>query len=193
MRVLVACEYSGRVRDSFLRKGHNAWSCDILDTDVEGPHIQGDVRDVLSENWDLVIGFPPCTDLSWANGKLIHEKRKNGLAKLATDFAELVYNSGTVSAIENPARSDLQYWRKSSQIIQPWQFGDPYIKTTGLWLRGLPLLDTLVKEEPADLNYWISVGARNRKHGSGITRGSKDRAKMFPGIAQAMADQWSGL
>lgn len=194
-KVLVACEMSGRVRDAFIRLGYEAISCDILPSLSDfGPHYQGDVRDLLSEDWDLVIGFPPCTDLSWANGKLIHDKRADGRVKQAVDFAELIFNSGRRAAIENPYRSDLQYWRKSDQMIHPWMFGDPYLKQTGLWLRELPTLIPDVPEQPEDVKYWIDVGKHKgsiRKYGRGGNRDSVKRSMTFQSIADAMAIQWS--
>lgn len=192
MRVLVACEYSGRVRDAFLAKGHDAISCDIVPTEVEGPHIQGDVLEILDDSWDLVIGFPPCTNTTWSNGKLIHEKRADGRTDEAIEFAERIYHAGPAAAIEHPYRSDLQYWRPSDQAIHPWNFGEPFIKWTGLWLRNLPLLELEVTEEPEDLSYWISVGAgkQGRRAGIGLKRKPEDRSRTFMGIARAMAEQW---
>lgn len=192
MRVLVACEYSGRVRDAFAARGHDAWSCDLLPSETEGQHHEGDVRDMLDGSWDMIIGFPPCTDTSWSNGKLIHEKRADGRTKTAVEFATMLSESAPLTAIEHPRRSDLYYWRRPDQDIHPWMFGDPYIKWTGLWLHNLPLLIPDVTEEPEDLKYWISVGAgkQGRRAGIGIVRNSLERARTFQGIANAMAEQW---
>ena len=192
MNVLVACEFSGVVRDAFSDRGHMAVSCDLRPSETNGWHYEGDVRDILDDDWDLVIGFPPCTDTSWSNGKLIHEKRADGRTQSAVQFAKLISNTGKASAIEHPYRSDLFYWRRPDQAIHPWQFGDPYIKWTGLWLRGLPHLQPTVEEEPEEVRYWISVGAgkQGRRGGKGVKRNSLERARTFPGIARAMAEAW---
>jgi len=192
MKILIPCEFSGIVREAFRKKGHEVWSCDLIPSDDNSEfHLQGDVFDYLSYGWDMMIAFPPCTDLSWANGRYLKEKREDGRTKRALDFVVNIYNSGVKCCIENP-RGDLFKWKKPSQIIQPWMFGEPYIKTTCLWLRGLPELVPEVKNKPENLKYWIDVGrARHtRKHGKGINRNSKDRARSFQGIANAMADQW---
>jgi hypothetical protein len=190
MKILIACEFSGIVRDAFIAKGHDAWSCDLLPTEKEGPHIQDDVLKHLDEGWDLVISFPPCTDLSYANGKLLHTKRADGRVDRAMEFAKLLYNSGVKSVMENP-RGELYKWCKPNQVIHPWMFGDPYIKWTCLWIRGLLNLKPFIANEPKNLRYWVDVGqSKNRRFQSGVNRSSVERSRTFPGIAQAMAEQW---
>lgn len=197
MKVLVACEFSGVVRDAFLAKGHDAMSCDLLPTESEGPHYQGDVRRVLGEGWDLVIAHPPCTDLSWANGGFLHAKRKDGRTAAAARFARLFLDSAPRVCIENPARGDLVYWLgRPTQIVDPWRFGDPYLKRTGLWLYGLCPLEPLINVVPEGVDRWVNPGSTYKaqyktQHGVPISgKNGQAAAKTFRGIATAMADQW---
>ncbi len=183
MRVLVACEYSGRVRDAFIAKGHDAVSCDLLPTDVEGPHYQADCFEVIRHGWDLIIMHPPCTALAvsgnrwYGKGMPKHEERHEAidwtmrLWNLAMDCAPKV-------AMENPV-GVLPF--KPAQYIQPWQFGHGETKKTGLWLHNLPPLT------PAD----IVEGREQRiwKMGPSPER-AKMRSETYVGIANAMADQW---
>lgn len=145
MRVLVACEYSGRVRDAFLRRGHDAMSCDLLPTDVPGPHYQGDVRDVLGYGWDLMVAHPPCTYLSvsgmhWTSRGL----RDPQLTEDALNFVRLLLSAPIPRiALENPVSVISSRIRKPDQVIQPWWFGEDASKKTCLWLKGLaPLVPT---------------------------------------------------
>src|SRR5512139_3186692 len=139
MRVLVACEYSGRVRDAFLRAGHEAMSCDLLPTDEPGPHYQGDVRDVIGDGWDLMIAHPPCTHLAvsgarWFNDKLPEQAE-------ALDFVRALMAAPVERiAIENPISIISSRIRKPDQVIQPWQYGHGETKATCLWLKNLPRL-----------------------------------------------------
>lgn len=139
MRVLVACEYSGRVRDAFLRAGHEAMSCDLLPTEVAGPHYQGDVRDVIGDGWDLMIAHPPCTHLAvsgarWFKAKLAEQAE-------ALEFVRMLMDAPIERiAIENPISIISSRIRKPDQIIQPWQYGHGETKATCLWLKGLPKL-----------------------------------------------------
>ena len=197
MKVLVACEFSGVVRDAFLAKGHDAMSCDLLPTESPGPHYQGDVRDILGGNWDLVIAHPPCTDLSWANGPAIHAKRKDGRTKEAAEFAMLFLESAPKVCIENPVQGDLVFYLgRPTQTIDPWRFGDPYQKRTGLWLFGLSALITQINERPLGVQRWVNPGSTYKaqyKRQNGIPISGKigqAAARTFPGIAAAMADQW---
>lgn len=198
MRVLVACEYSGTVRDAFIRAGHDAMSCDILPTDVEGPHYQGDVRDVLYDGWDLMIAHPPCTYLT--NSGVCHlHKDPSRWAKLdeAAAFFRLLWDAPIERvAIENPVMHRYGKERignlQQAQTIQPYQFGHMEQKATCLWLRGLPKLapTTDLKAETMAL----PSKERQRIH---YLSPSADRWKLrsttFAGIAQAMADQWGQL
>lgn len=183
MRVLIACEYSGAVRDAFIGGGHDAMSCDLLPTDAPGPHYQGDVRDVLDYPWDLMIAHPPCTHLSVSGARHFVEKRKDGRQQSAIAFFMMLAKADIPRiAIENPICIMSSVWRKPDQVIQPWQFGHGETKATALWLKCLPLL------EPTN----IVSGRDARIH---RMPPSADRWKLrsvtYSGIAQAMADQWS--
>ena len=184
MNILIACEYSGTVRDAFLDRGHNAISCDLLDTESPGPHYKGDVRDILYLDWDMVIAHPPCTDLAVSGARWFKEKREDGRQQRSIDFFMLFANLDHVEkvCIENPVSIMSTIWRKPDQIIQPWQFGHGETKKTCLWLKGLPKL------EPTN----IVEGRENRiwKMPPGPNRG-KERSRFYAGIAKAMAEQWS--
>ena len=203
MKILVACEYSGAVRDEFIAKGHDAISCDILPTDVPGPHYQGDVNDILSDNWDMIIAHPPCTYLTvtgnrWFNIEKYGDKaRQRHLDREeAVNFFMLFANANCDKiAIENPVGVISTRWRKPDQIINPYQFGDPFEKKTCLWLKGLPLLQpTNIVEPPPRTEYksgktmpsWYADAVKLPK-----AERSKLRSKTFPGIAKAIANQWS--
>ena len=190
MRVLVACEYSGIVRDAFIRRGHYALSCDLLPTERPGPHYQGDVRDILYDDWDMVIAFPPCTHLAVSGAKHFHKKRKDGRQAAAIDFFLLFTGIPTERvAIENPVGIMSTVYALPSQIIQPWQFGDSYQKTTCLWLKNLPRLTPTEIVDPGEFVTFPS-GKRHPKWYSTLAGDGKGRSKIFPGIAEAMAEQW---
>ena len=141
MRVLVACEYSGTVRDAFNAIGHEAMSCDLLPSDNSGPHYQGDVREVLDYPWDLLIAHPPCTNLSCSGAAWFAKKKQQGLQQASASFFMMLAKSGIPRiAIENPVCVMSSIWRKPDQIIHPWMFGHMEQKATCLWLKGLPLL-----------------------------------------------------
>jgi len=182
LKVLVACEYSGTVRDAFIRGGHEAMSCDLLPTDAPGPHYQGDVRDVLYYPWDLMIAHPPCTHLSVSGARHFDGKRLDGRQQTAVSFFMMLAKAEIpMIAIENPVCIMSSIWRKPDQVIQPWQFGHGETKATCLWLKGLPLL------KPTN----IVDGRENRIHRMPPSPDRwKERSKTFEGIAQAMADQW---
>lgn len=191
MRVLVACEYSGRVRDAFLARGHDAMSCDLLPTDVPGPHYQGDVRDVLDDGWDLMVAHPPCTHLAvsgarWFKDKLVEQAD-------ALDFVRLLLDAPIPRiALENPVSIISSRIRKPDQVIQPWQYGHPERKATCLWLKGLPKLrpsndvSTLMATLPK------SVTERVHRLPPGPERW-KERSRTFEGVATAMASQWGDI
>ena len=196
MRVLVACEFSGIVRDSFRALGHDAWSCDILDTERPGQHYKCDVRKVLGKQWDLMIAHPPCTHLAVSGARWFKDKRQEQEAAL--DFVRLLMNADIPKiCIENPVSIIGSRIRKSDQIIQPWQFGHAVTKTTCLWLKNLPLLkptavvgrgEFVTTKSGRRLPKWYS-----NAHGkNGTTRGT-ERSRTFPGIAKAMAEQWSNV
>jgi len=198
MRVLVACEYSGAVRDAFLRAGHDAMSCDLLPTDAPGPHYQGDVRDVLGDGWDLMVAHPPCTYLSVSGMHWTHRGlRDPQLTEDALAFVRLLLEAPVPRiALENPVSIINSRVRKPDQIVQPWQFGHDASKKTCLWLKGLPLLQPTQIIEPRIINGRKRWGNQTNS-GQNRLGPSDDRWKIrsatFPGIAQAMADQWGAL
>ena len=182
MKVLVACEYSGRVRDAFIAKGHDAMSCDILPSDVPGPHYQGDVLDILGDGWDLMVCHPPCTHLAVSGARHFAAKQASGVQEEALRFVLTLLNAPIPKiALENPVSIISSRIRKPDQIIQPWQFGHGETKTTCLWLKNLPDL------VPTN----IVSGRDNRIH---MMPPSPDRWKKrsttYLGIASAMAEQW---
>jgi len=212
MKVLVACEYSGVVRDAFLKKGHDATSCDILPSESDlGKHYQGDVRDILHDGWDLMIAHPPCTYLSVSGARWfyhpedkhldyvdrrphpLHPKRKQ-LQQEALDFVQLLLDAPINKiAVENPVSVISTRIKKPDQIIQPYQFGHETAKTTCLWLKNLKLLKATEIVDPI----WITSknGNRfNKLHYDTYLLPQKERGKVrsatFPGIAEAMAEQW---
>ncbi len=185
MRVLVACEYSGVVRDAFVRGGHDAMSCDLLPTDVPGAHYQGDVRDVIHAQWDLMIAHPPCTHLSVSGARHFAEKRMDGRQQSAISFfMELMKADIPMIAVENPVCIMSSFFRKPDQVIQPWQFGHGETKATCLWLKNLTTL------KPTN----IVDGREARIHKMPPSPDRwKERSKTFQGIADAMAAQWGCL
>jgi hypothetical protein len=191
MKVLVACEYSGTVRDAFIALGHDAMSCDLLPTDVEGPHYQGDIFDVLDDGWDLMIAHPPCTYLSNAGARHLYPKKflnqqryEQGL-EAKQFFMKLLTCNIKKICVENPVPSSIYGLPKHHQVIQPYEFGHPYQKKTCLWLKNLPpLMATMYvqkQESTKVVGNWFNAGGKDRQ---------KNRAKTFEGIAQAMANQW---
>ena len=140
-RVLVACEFSGIVRDAFAARGWDAWSCDTLPTESKGQHFQGDVRDILKEGWDIVIAHPPCTHLCSSGARYFVAKQADGRQQQGVDFFMAMVNAPVAHlAVENPVGIMSRLYRKPDQIIQPWMFGHPESKATCLWIRGLPKL-----------------------------------------------------
>lgn len=141
MRVLAACEFSGIVRDAFRARGHDAWSCDLLPSDKSGPHVRGNVLNVISDGWDLMVAHPPCTHLAVSGARYFAVKSADGRQQAALDFVRALLDAPVPRiALENPVSIISSRIRKPDQIIQPWQFGHPESKTTCLWLKGLPLL-----------------------------------------------------
>lgn len=183
MKVLIACEYSGVVRDAFIRAGHDAMSCDLLPTEQPGPHYQGDVMDVINDGWDLMIAHPPCTHLAVSGARWFKDKQAEQAEALA--FVQALMDATIPRiAIENPVSIISSRIRKPDQIIQPWQFGHGETKATCLWLKGLSLL------MPTDVV--SGREARIHKMPPGPDRW-KERSRTYTGIAEAMAAQWSGL
>ena len=192
MRVLIACEYSGTVRDAFRVQGHDAMSCDLLPTDRPGPHHQGNIFDVILDGWDMMIAHPPCTHLAVSGAKHFAAKQADGRQAAALFFVQRLLDAPIPRiALENPVSIISSQIRRPDQIIQPWMFGHEATKTTCLWLKGLPHL------VPTDI---VGKGARH------VTKGGKSlpqwynlppspdrwkiRSATFKGIADAMAAQW---
>ena len=180
MRVLVACEFSGIVREAFRRRGHDAWSCDLLPCERKGQHIQGDVLEVLDDRWDLMIAHPPCTHLAVSGARWFKYKQKEQAEAIAF-FMALVNAPVEKICVENPVSIMSTRYRKPDQVIQPWQFGHGETKAICLWLKNLPVLrpTNIVKGrkprvyyEPPSTERW------------------KNRSRTYHGIAEAMAEQW---
>jgi hypothetical protein len=194
MKVLVACEYSGVVRDAFIRAGHDAMSCDLLPTDTDGPHYQGDVMDIINDGWDLLIAHPPCTYLTNSGVRWLHTEdgRWDRMREGAEFFKALLNADVSRVCVENPIMH--RYAKEiigaeQSQVVQPWMFGHTEQKATCLWLRGLPNLEPTnnVKDEMMKL----PKSQRQRLHylpPSGDRW--KQRSTTYSGIAEAMAQQW---
>ena len=193
MRVLIACEESGVSRDAFTRLGHDATSCDLLPSRTEGKHYQGDVLDILNDDWDLIIAHPPCTHLAVSGARWFKDKQEE--QEEALEFVRKILSANAPKiALENPVSIISSRIRRPDQIVQPWMFGDPFTKTTCLWLKGLPKL------VPTNI---VDKGARHiTKSGKSLPAWynlppSEDRAKIrsttFPGFAEAMAQQWGTI
>lgn len=198
MKILVACEYSGTVRDAFIRRGHEAMSCDLLPTDAPGPHYQGDVMDIINDGWDLMIAHPPCTYLSvsgmhWTTRGL----RDPQLTEDALEFVrQLIAAPIPRIAIENPVSVISSRIRKPDQIITPYQFGHDASKKTCLWLKGLPLLKPTQFIEPRIVNGKQRWGNQTDSGQNKLPPSAdrwKIRSETYTGIANAMAEQWGGL
>lgn len=191
MRILVACEFSGIVRDCFIARGHDAVSCDLLPSEKPGPHFQCDVLSVIGYDWDMMIAHPPCDHLAVSGARWFSKKRADGRQQAAIDFFLSLANA-TISkiAIENPVGIMSKLFRKPDQIIQPWQFGHPESKNTCLWLKELPLLiPTAVLDRPI-CGYWNNqTPSGQNKLGPSPIR-AQTRSRTYRGIAEAMAKQW---
>ena len=180
MKVLVACEFSGVVRDAFIDKGHEAISCDLLPTERHGTHYQGNVLDIINDGFDLMIAHPPCTHLAVSGARWFKDKKKE--QEEALEFVKVLMNANIAKiCIENPVSIISSKIRKPDQIIQPWQFGHGETKKTCLWLKGLsPLTPTDIVE-----------GREARIHKMPPSENRwKERSRTFEGIARAMAEQW---
>lgn len=212
-KILIACEYSGIVRDAFAAKGHEAWSCDLLPTERPGPHIQDDVSKHLGpcqannfKGWDMMIAHPPCTHLACSGAKWFEEKKRDGRQKEAIDFFMLFVNAPIPRiCIENPVGIMSRVYKKATQIIQPYYFGDEARKTTCLWLKNLPRLfhakqvdmfnqnvthvpqgEIITFKSGKTMSKWYADAGHLNK-----SERSKIRSKSFIGIANAMAAQWN--
>jgi len=217
MKVLVACEFSGIVREAFAKRGHDAWSCDLLPTEIPGQHIQGDVLEILNDGWDLMIAHPPCTYLTVTGNKWFKPEfmsrfpdRVQQRVDAINFFMRLAATSINKICIENPVGLMSTLWRKPDQIIQPYQFGHKEAKLTCLWLKSLPLLRygeaiqaalgetqapspteikipeyTTFKSGKRMATWYVNAAKENNR--------ADVRSKTFPGIAEAMAEQWGNL
>ena len=195
MRVLVACEFSGTVRDAFARRGHDAWSCDLLPSETEGNHIQGDVLEVLAGHkgrpWDMMIAHPPCTHLATSGAAWFAEKVTDGRQQAALELFLAVLNALVpMKCIENPVGIASTRIRPFDQIVHPWQFGHEAEKTTCLWLENLPRLRPT--EIVAKGEFVVTSGGRKMPKWYSNSKG-KTRSRTFRGIAEAMAEQWGSL
>ncbi|KKK63276.1 hypothetical protein LCGC14_2995930 [marine sediment metagenome] len=195
MKILIACEFSVAVRDAFIKRGHNAISCDLIPSERGAPHYTGDVRDILDDDFDMMLAFPPCTHLAVSGARWFPEKRLDGRQQQGIDFFMLLATAEIeYIVIENPIGIMSTEWRKPDQIIQPYQFGDSFRKKTCLWLKGLPLLKpSKIVNEGEQVKYksgksmpkWYADAFRLPPE-----ERAKVRGKTFPGIAKAMAEQW---
>jgi hypothetical protein len=197
MRVLIACEFSGVVRDAFIARGHDAISCDLLPTEKPGPHYKGDVMDIINDGWDMMIAFPPCTHLAVSGAKHFAEKIADGRQQEGIDFfMKMTQTNIKKWCVENPIGIMNTKYRKPDQIIQPWQFGHEVSKSTCLWLNNLPKINPtnivsrgefLVFPSGRRMSKWYAdkpFGGDGRRRVRSIT---------FQGIADAMAAQWGVL
>jgi len=184
MKILIACEFSGVVRDAFCRLGHDAWSCDLLPSEAPGNHIQENVLSILDMGWDLMVAFPPCTYLAksgnrWINAPGRQEKRQDACLFIQQIAAAPI----PMIAIENPIGQLSIMWRRPDQIICPSMFGHHVTKSTCLWLKNMPPLMATVYDPFASKNWTEKVGGKNRQ---------QERSRTFVGVADAMALQWAG-
>lgn len=185
MKVLVACEFSGVVRDAFIERGHDAISCDLLPTERPGPHIQGDVRPLLQKSWDLVIAHPPCTYLCNSGVRWLHERPERWIEmwKASRLFLDCLLANAPKVAVENPVMHGHAqvYIGRPSFTVQPWQFGVPEKKRTCFWVRGVPVLEATEIVEPTLETCFRMPPGPDR---------GKERSRFHPGMAAAIAQQW---
>jgi site-specific DNA-cytosine methylase len=203
LKVLVACEFSGTVREAFAKRGHDAWSCDLEPTDVPGNHYQGSVFDILDGGgWDLMIAHPPCTYLTVTGNKWMKDEYKDRFPTRQQDrkdaiefFMRLANANIPMIAIENPIGIMSTTWRKPNQIIHPWQFGHEASKSTCLWLKNLPKLNPTNVVGKGEFIEYKSGKRMTKWYADAASLKPKERAKIrnktFQGIADAMAAQWS--
>ncbi len=210
MRVLIACEYSGIIRDAFINAGHDAISCDFLPTELPGPHYQGDVMNILKDGFDLLIAHPPCTYLSYAGMASWNVPGREEKRNAAFDFFMKMINAPIrFICVENPRGLPNQQYRRPDQVIHPYYFGDEAMKRTCLWLKKLPLLHyqfeddlfnkktSVSKPEPAMIHVRKKTGQIKKRYwmdtpGLPAFKNGHLRSRSFQGIANAMAEQWGG-
>lgn len=180
--MLVGCEFSGRVRDAFVRKGHYAMSCDLLPSDLPGEHYQGDVFDIIGDGWDLAIFHPPCTHLAVSGSRHFPDKRADGRQQAALEFVRRLMDAPIEKiCVENPVSIISSHIRKPDQIVQPWMFGHGETKATCLWLQNLPKLEATEIVEGREAKVHKMPPSKDRW---------KKRSLTYLGIAEAMAEQW---
>lgn len=202
MRVLVACEYSGVVRDAFVALGHDAMSCDLLPSERGGKHYQGDAADILHDGWDIMVAHPPCTNLACSGAVWFPKKRADGRQQKSIELF-MTFAAAPIKriCIENPVGIMSSVWREPDQIIQPYYFGDEYQKTTCLWLKNLPPLQHAAEDDWFATKTHVGKGEMVKFASGKVmpkwyaeSRGDGHlRSKTFQGIANAMAAQWSNL
>jgi site-specific DNA-cytosine methylase len=195
MKVLIACEFSGTVRDAFAKLGHDAWSCDLEATDVPGNHYQGDMFDIIHDGWDLMIAHPPCTHLAVSGARHFAKKREDGRQQQGIDFfIKVVSTNIPMVAVENPIGIMSSIYRKPDQIVQPYEYGHKTTKATCLWLKGLPLLKPTNIVEKGEFVVFPSGKRMSKWYADSAKHSPKERErirnKTFQGIADAMAQQW---
>ena len=196
MQILVACEFSGTVRDAFIKNGHDAMSCDLEPTEVPGPHYQGNVMDVINQDWDLMIAFPPCTHLAVSGARHFVTKQADGRQKQGIQFfLQMATAKIPRIAIENPIGIMSNLYKQPTQIIQPQEYGHNTTKATCLWLKGLPMLrptnivdkgEVVTFKSGKRMSKWYADSGKNLPK-----EREKMRNKTFQGIADAMANQWN--
>jgi site-specific DNA-cytosine methylase len=196
VRVLIACEFSGTVRDAFARRGNDAWSCDLLPTEKPGNHYQGYLEDFIGagSEWDMIIAYSPCTHLAVSGARYFAEKRADGRQQQAISFFMMIANRDCKKiVIENPVGIMSTEWRKPDQIIQPYEYGHPESKKTCLWLKGVEKIKPTNILSLPDCGYWNNqTPSHQNKLAPSPTR-AKERSTTYSGIAEAMASQWSIL
>jgi hypothetical protein len=189
VKVLIACEFSGIVREAFAKRGHDTWSCDLLDTEIPGKHIKGDVLEILNDGWDLMIAHPPCTFLCRNRARQNALENQDKAIADGKEFFMKFYEANIPKiCVENPLPSKMSGLPKYTQIIQPWYFGHDHSKKTCLWLKGLP---NLTPTKIVQITYITTKnGFRYTRGWYEMPRKSIPRSRTFQGVADAMADQW---
>lgn len=192
MRVLIACEFSGIVRNEFEKLGHDAWSCDLLETEIPGKHIKGDVLDILNNGWDLMIAHPPCTHLAVSGARYFYKKQKE--QQEALEFVNILLNAPIDRiALENPVSIISSRIRKPDQIVQPYMFGHPESKKTCLWLKNLPILQATNLLAVPENGRWENQTPSGQNRIAPSKDRWKIRSRTYLGIAKAMAEQWGNI
>jgi site-specific DNA-cytosine methylase len=196
LKILIACEFSGTVRDAFIKAGHDAMSCDLEPTESAGPHYQGDVMNIINNDWDMMIAFPPCTHLAVSGARHFEKKRADGRQQQGIDFFLKMINASIPKiAVENPIGIMSSIYRKPDQIIQPWEHGHKTTKATCLWLKGLSLIMPTNVVDKGEYVTFPSGKKMSKWYFESGKHSPKEREKIrnktFQGIADAMVAQWS--